>query len=76
MFVARGVPPLIVAGHVVLLRLVSTLPPAPADTRGTELARVRWTYPDHRVAEPLCAAGSISTTSARASEEAEQFSPF
>ena len=36
-----------------LLRLVATLPPAPADTRGTELERVCWTYLEHRVAEAL-----------------------
>jgi hypothetical protein len=56
MFVARGVSLLIVVGHVAVLP-VATLPPAPADTRGTEIERVRWTYLDHRVAEavaPVC----------------------
>ena len=44
------VSPLIVIGHVALLRLVATLPPAPADTCGAELAQACWTYLDHRVA--------------------------
>jgi len=39
-----------------LLRLVVTLPPAPADTCGAELARACWTYLEHRVAEALAPA--------------------
>jgi hypothetical protein len=55
--------------------VVATLPPAPADTRRTELPQAGWTYLDHRVAE-VRGGLNLDYCCPREREEPEQFSLF